>query len=434
MKRQRPPAVAGRGIRKTRALGLGLLVGFASVHGQTPPSPPEAPAAPAAPAAAAAAAAAPGTARPALKVPELADLGLSVPRQIKAASALVGMGRQRLALVVAMGTIGSRQVVDNAPRDAKAVAAALREDGFVVMLREDISGADLRAALKEFHDRLQPGGLGFAYFSGLGAQVDGQNLLLPRDAVLDAQAPVAERLSQLGKAGVPLSEVVDALMGPSGSPRLLVVDAAYRHPALDGLPAPGLQAQKLPPGVMALYGQALGQQQEVPAVAPLASPPPSDAREIAASAFTRTLVGEMLASRKTAPDVLRGTRRKLFDGSLGQTDLWLAGDTDSEELAEATIIDGVIPRTPEELAREAASQALRALTHHAGAAAASTGTATASATSLAATAGEQSVASVLEQAPKPPVRPEPGDAGQVARPTSAKGLPADGSSAAAEPR
>jgi hypothetical protein len=405
MQRQRLAAARGSG----RPWALGLVMACASAQGQTlpPATAAETAATPAsAPAPAPDQTAAPGTS-PALKLPELRDLGLSVPRQIQAASALVGMGRQRLALVVGLGTIGSHRVVDNASRDAMAVATALREDGFVVMLREDINGADLRAALKEFHERLQPGGLGLAYFSGLGAQVDGQNLLLPRDTVLDAQAPVAERLAQIGKAGVPMADVVDALMGPAGSPRLLVVDAAYRHPALADLPAPGLQAQKLPPGVMALYGQSLGQQQDVPAVAPLVSPPPSDAREIAASAFTRTLVGEMLTRRKTAPDVLRSTRRKLYDGSLGQSDLWLAGETDDEELAEAAIIDGIIPRTPEELAREAASQALRALRHQANTAAATgtssvtTSTST-SATRLAAAAGagagEQSVASVLAQA------------------------------------
>ncbi len=379
---------------------------------------------------------------PNLKLPELRDLGVAVPRPVRAATAMLGMGRQRLALVVGISTVGARQVVDSAGRDAQAVAAALREGGFVVMLREDLGSADLRAALKEFHDRLQPGGVGFAYVAGLGAQVNGQNLLLPRDSNLDPALPLAERQAQWLKTGVPLSDVVDALMGPSDSPRMLVVDAAYQNPALAGLPAAGLAAQRLPPGMMALYGHALGKTQDVPAVGALSNPPPTDARELAASPFARALVGQLLAPRKRAPEVLRATHRSLYDGSLGQNDLWIAGDTDNEELAEASLLD-VIPRTPEEIAREAASQAARALTRHTASAAASTAGATATtagttaATATAAggaAAGEQSVSEVLDRVPKSQsgLNPDAPSNGNM-KPSSARNAVADTPSAPSAP-
>lgn len=374
---------------------------------------------------------APTTPRADLKLPELRDLGLAVPRPVRAASAMLGLGRQRLALVVGITTVGARQVVDSAGRDARAVAAALREGGFVVMLREDVGGADLRAALKEFHDRLQPGGVGFAYLTGLGAQVEGENLLLPRDSNLDPALPLAERQAQWLKAGVPLSDVVDALMGPADSPRLLVVDAAYQNPALTGLPAAGLAAQKLPPGMMALYGHPLGKMQEVPAVGALASPPPTDARELAASPFARALVGQLLASRKSAPEVLRATRRSLYDGSLGQNDVWLAGDTDNEELAESTLLD-LIPHTPEELAREAASQAARALTRQSATTAVASTTTTAASTAAstasaagASAAGEQSVAEVLDRVPRAQTQIPEQTAAENMRPSSARNAVAD---------
>ena len=374
---------------------------------------------------------APTAPRADLKLPELRELGLAVPRPVRAASAMLGLGRQRLALVVGISTVGARQVVDSAGRDAQAVAAALREGGFVVMLREDVGSADLRAALKEFHDRLQPGGVGFAYVTGLGAQVEGRNLLLPRDSNLDPALPLAERQAQWLKVGVPLSDVVDALMGPSDSPRLLVVDAAYQNPAFNGLSAAGLTSQKLPPGMMALYGHPLGKTQDVPAVGVLANPPPTDARELAASPFARALVGQLLATRKRAPEVLRATHRSLYDGSLGQNDVWIAGDTDNEELAEATLLD-VIPRTPEEIAREAASQAARALTRHTASTAVASATTSASASAntatsaaAAAAAGEQSVTDVLERVPKTQaLNPEQPAAANM-RPTSARNAVAD---------
>ncbi|MCW5609443.1 MAG: hypothetical protein KIS83_01955 [Rubrivivax sp.] len=186
-----------------------------------------------------------------------------MPRTLQAATAALGLGRQRLALVVGLGTVGDQRVVDSAPRDLQAVAAALRAGGFVVMQREDVPGRELRAALAEFGRRLDGDGIGFVYVTGLGAQLDGHNLVLPRDMPLaPAEAtPLAERLR---RHGVPLAEVVAALQGPAGSPRLLVVDAAFQHPALAALPQRGLAAEHLPPGVMALWGEALGRAKEAP--------------------------------------------------------------------------------------------------------------------------------------------------------------------------
>ena len=392
----------------------------------------------AAPAAPTAATAAPA-ASPELKLPELRDLGVAVPRPVRVATALLGLGRQRLALVVGIGTLGSRTVLDSAARDTQAVAQALRESGFVVMQREDLGGADLRAALKEFQERLQPGGLGFVYATALGAQIDGQNVLLPRDVRLDASQSISERHALLRAKGVPVAELVNALMGPDGSPRMLVVDAAWRHPALADLPAPGLSAQRLPPGVIALFGQALGSAQEVPAVVPLPQPAPTKASEVAATPFARTLVAQLLTPRAKAPDALRATRRALVDGTLGTTEPWLGGDTESEELAEATLLDGLVPRTPEELAREAAKQFARAKSRPAATNAANA-VATAGA-GTAASAGEQSVSEVLEEAKRQRAAPravaeapqQSAVPGEAMRPTAARGAGADAGTAPESP-
>jgi hypothetical protein len=310
---------------------------------------------------------------PAVTLPNASELGLGVPRPVRAVTAALGMGRQRLALVVGNGTIGARSVLDSAPRDSQAVAAALRAGGFIVMARQDLSARDLRASLKEFRERLQPGGVGFIYVSALGAQVDGQNLLLPREAPLDAALPAPELARRLALASVPLTEFVDALLGTSGSPRMLVVDAAYSHPALAQLPARGLAEQRLPPGLMALFGSALNSVQEVPAVAPLGGALPTDPREIAATTFGRVLVDTLLMPRITPPEILRKTRTALFDGSDGQLAPWLAGDTDDkDEFAEATLLD-LLPRTKEEVGRELVRQAMSRIARGRGAADAAAG-------------------------------------------------------------
>ncbi len=350
--------------QRARAWSLAVWLALAwSAHAQT-----TAPAA--VPAAAAAAqsdnagaeAAAPSPWRPAA-----AAVGVEVPREVKAASALLGLGRQRLALVVGNGKLAGRDVLDSAYRDSRAVAAALRAGGFIVMAREDLTGRDLRASLLEFRSRLQPGGIGFVYIAALGAQLDGQNLLLPRELDLSGLADGPSVAAQLKAGGVPLAEVVDALMSTPDSPRLLVVDAAYRHPALALLPTAGLGAQALPPGMMALFGHALHGVQEVPAVAPLGDNPPDDPRELAASTFGRVLVGAMLTDRIKPADMLRRTRSALFDASGGEFAPWLGGDTASDETFAEESLTALLPRTPEELAREAVRGGVRNLVRARGA-------------------------------------------------------------------
>ena len=321
---------------------------------------------------------------PEIRLPSLSEAGVTVPRTVRATQALLGQGRQRLALVIGIGTVGTGRVVETAGRDAQAVAAALRLGGFVVMLREDIAAADLRASLKEFRDRLQPGGIGLLYFSGLGAHVDGRNLVLARDAPLDTGLPAVQQAQRLAAAGVTVDDLALALIGPAGSPRLLVVDAAYRNPALAALPQAGLAEPRLPQGEIALFAQALGSWQDLPAVAALPEPPPTDPRDIAASRFARVLTAALLTPRISGSEALRSTRRAIADASLGQASPWLGGDTDdSEDLAEVELLDSLVPRTPAELAQQGLRPAARLLKGR------------------PVVAGEQSVAEVLKGATTP---------------------------------
>jgi hypothetical protein len=338
---------------------------------------------------------------PALQRDAAREWRLDVPRPVRNATDALGLGRQRLALVVGNGRAGGRNVLDTAARDVQAVAAALRAAGFVVLLREDLGTGALRAELKEFRERLQPGGLGFVYVAALGAQVDGINLLVTRDTPLDPDAPPAAAAAALKGAALPLGEVVDALIGPPGSPRLLVVDAAWRHPALDRLPTAGLVEPRLPPGLMALFGHALGAARHVPAAAPLPTPPPTLPREIAATRFTQALATALTTPRLSGPQALQATRRALVEASGGELQPWIGGDTDDgEEFADLNLLDGLLPRSPEEAARDllrkGAEQSLQR---------------------VARASGEQSVAEVLAGAVDPAPRAEPaaGDGTQSAQ-------------------
>lgn len=234
--------------------------------------------------------------------------------------------RQRLALVVGVGTVGNRIVLESARRDTAAVAGALRAGGFEVTLLEDSNSTDLRAALKNYRERLLPDGVGFIYFTGLGAQVDGRNLLLPSEVTLNEAQPPAAMAAVLRAVGLPLQELVDALAGGTDAPRALVVDAAYRQAALGRLTPAGLARPRLGNNTLVLLGHAPGALQELQ-VTPAPADPPADPRQAAATRFARVLVEALGTPRITLPEALRAVRLSVVDGSGGQTQPWLGGET-----------------------------------------------------------------------------------------------------------
>lgn len=393
------PFLLARRSPTTRLVALVLCLLAGPVFAQGTPAPAPAAAAPTAPSAAPSAA--PDIA-PAARPGGLPSVQLDVPRPVKAITAALGPARQRLALVIGQGKIGSRTVLDPASRDAQAVAALLRRMGFVVIVREDSTAAQLRLAVAEFRERLQPGGVGLVYATGLGTQIDGQNRLLARDAVLDETAAPEQIAAAVRAASLPLAELSEALMSGLDSPRMLVVDAAYAHPALARLPARGLTEMRLPPGLVALFGNGLNAVRDVPAVAPLPQPAPEDPRQIAASGFARVFVATLATPRLSGPHALRVVRRALHEGSAGHWSPWLGGEgNDKEELAEPTLLDALLPRTPEEWAREAAKKGAQSALRGGGSAGA------------ASRVGEQSVSDVLRQpgtAPTTAADPGPTDA------------------------
>ena len=270
--------------------------------------------------------------------------------------------RQRLALVVGIGTLGTRQVLESARRDSEAVAAALRSGGFEVLLRVDVSGDLLRAAIKEFRARLRSDGVGLIYFTGLAAQVDGRNLLLPADMTLGEGLAAPAVATVLRAVGLPLQEAVDALAGVADSPRLLLVDAAYRHPALARLTPPGLARLKVASGTMALLGHAPAALQDPPTVAP-APKDTQDPKELAASRFARVVVEAFTTPRISVPEALRAIRLSVVDSSRGLTQPWVAGDTYALEfLADAAALEGpaAAPAQPPTPAAPAIATAARA--------------------------------------------------------------------------
>ena len=87
----------------------------------------------------------------------------------------------RVALVVGNGKYVDLPKLNNPTNDAHAIVDVLRDLGFVVTLATDASEETIRRAVRKFADESDQADLAFVFYAGHGAQVDGENYLLPVD-------------------------------------------------------------------------------------------------------------------------------------------------------------------------------------------------------------------------------------------------------------
>ena len=111
----------------------------------------------------------------------------------------------------------------NPVNDARAVAALLRGAGFdVVESRFDLDAASLRRAMGDFTDIANEADVAVVYYAGHGIEVDGNNYLIPVDAVLARDVDVEDET-------VSVDRVMKAL-DPAKRLRLVILDACRDNP------------------------------------------------------------------------------------------------------------------------------------------------------------------------------------------------------------
>lgn len=130
----------------------------------------------------------------------------------------VAGAEKRIALIIGNAHYRNVAPLDNPDNDARMIAAALRELGFVLvgegpLLDLDKSGLD--DAVQRFGSALQGADVGLFYYAGHGVQVRGENYLVPvnanpvREADIDFQMlNTALVLRQMEAAGTRLNVVI----------------------------------------------------------------------------------------------------------------------------------------------------------------------------------------------------------------------------------
>jgi Caspase domain len=129
----------------------------------------------------------------------------------------------RTALIV--GNAGySWAPLKNPVNDANDVAAALRGAGFDVILKTDADQRSIQDGVRAFGDALKAkGGVGLFFYSGHGAQVSGENYIVP------VGAPIASGQALRSQA-VTATEVVDAMAAARNGLNIVVLDACRDNP------------------------------------------------------------------------------------------------------------------------------------------------------------------------------------------------------------
>jgi hypothetical protein len=130
----------------------------------------------------------------------------------------------RVALVI--GNAGYQHVtaLANPVNDAQALAVVLEKAHFAVTRASNLSRGEMMDALKRFEATAQSADVALIYFAGHGLEMDGENYLVPIDAVLAHDSDVKYE-------AVPLDLVRETVSG-AHKLRLVLVDACRDNPFL----------------------------------------------------------------------------------------------------------------------------------------------------------------------------------------------------------
>ena len=150
------------------------------------------------------------------------DRNLTVQRTGTAPAQQPRISAQRIALVIGNAAYKDAPLT-NPVNDAKAIAKALSDSGFTVILRENADQRGILGALRDFGDKLRAGGTGLFYYAGHGMQIKGRNYLIPVGASI-------EREDEVAYSAVDAQAVLDKMEAAGNGANIMILDACRNNP------------------------------------------------------------------------------------------------------------------------------------------------------------------------------------------------------------
>ena len=135
----------------------------------------------------------------------------------------LGSKGKRVAMVVGNDSYRSLPRLSNGVRDARAVAAALTEAGFLVITLTDATREYLDEGIDKFIAAIQPGDIALFYYSGHAVQIGGLNYLSPIDLSVANEVQARTRSLNAG-------EVVEQMESKGADLQIVILDACRNNP------------------------------------------------------------------------------------------------------------------------------------------------------------------------------------------------------------
>ena len=161
----------------------------------------------------------------------------------------------RIALVIGNSAYKDAPLA-NPVNDARLMAETLRGLGFEVIERTDANQREMKLAIFELGDRLEAAGkegVGLFFYAGHGVQVNGQNYLIPLNAMIEKERHVA--IEAVGASWV-LSQMEFA----GNRVNFVILDACRNNPLTRGFRSQlrGLAKMNAPTGSLVAYSTGPG--------------------------------------------------------------------------------------------------------------------------------------------------------------------------------
>ncbi len=130
----------------------------------------------------------------------------------------------RIALVIANANYPD----DNTPlkqplKDASAISAELKRNGFEVDTRENLTRLGMQEAIDAFKNKIKPGATALLFYSGYALQASRQNFLIPVNAQIWAEGDVK-------RDGIGLEGVLDEMNVRGAKTKIVILDASRKNP------------------------------------------------------------------------------------------------------------------------------------------------------------------------------------------------------------
>jgi len=130
---------------------------------------------------------------------------------------------ERMALVIGNSNYLNIGKLQNTTNDARDIQRNLNQIGFKTKLVIDADEVALRRAIKSFASESSDSKIALVYYAGHGAQINGENYLLPTDL------EVPKREADIQLSAIKVDDVVNSL---KSSVKIIFLDACRDNPAL----------------------------------------------------------------------------------------------------------------------------------------------------------------------------------------------------------